>query len=143
MSSASLLLAKGSKQIEKQKYEHRKEQVTNVKGKISWVSDANVSDINAKIDDCGDKLAAGVSGISGVATLVGEMDGKKESAGTSDSHLSSYEGDLDSEISDCETKISNLETEISSLESQYQTALKDEKEAAKKALESAASFVFD
>lgn len=133
MSSLDLFFAKQGKESEKRKYEERKSQVTTVKGKISDASDGNVTNINGKIDGAVTKLASAINGIS-IDSLVGEMNGKKEKSGTNDSHLSSYEGYLSSEITDCETKIGNLETEISSLASRYEQALNEEKEAAKKML---------
>lgn len=142
MSSASILLNKGKKELEKQTYETRKFQVSIVKGRISDASDDHVTSINNKIDDIGVKLSDGVKGISAVSTLTSEMANKKEKSGTGDGYLSTYSNDLDSEIADCDTKIGELETEISSLSQQYETALHDEQEAAKKVLEDAKKLVF-
>ena len=86
-------------------------------------------------------MTNGVSGLQKVGELVDTFPGKKEKDSSSDSTLSSYSGNLDSEITACDTKITNLESEISRLESQYQTALDEEREAAKKALDDIKNFL--
>lgn len=133
--SIGLLLEKGQKQNERNTVERRKTYVTGIKGKVSSAADGNISDINSKIDALAGKIESAIKGISAVGTLTGEFDGKKEPDSASDTNLSSFDSNLASEISDCDSKISDLDTQISSLQSRYETALNDEKEAAKKALE--------
>lgn len=134
--SIGLLFEKGQKQNERNTIERRKTYVSGVKGKISSAADGNVSDINSKIDKLAEKIESSIKGISAVGTLTGRFDGKKESDSSSDSALSSFDGNLASEISDCDSKVTELDAQISSLQSRYETALQDEADAAKKALES-------
>ena len=98
MSSASILFQKGRKEREKGQYEKRRAQVKSVKGKISSASDTNVQTINTQIDNIGTHLTNGVSGLQKVGELVDTFPGKKEKDSSSDSTLSSYSGNLDSEI---------------------------------------------
>lgn len=133
--SIGLLFEKAQKQNERDTIERRKTYVSGVKGKLSSVADGNVLDINSKIDKLEEKIESSIKGISAVSNLTGQFDGKKESDSLSDSSLSSFDGNLASEISDCDSKITELDAQIRSLQSRYETALKDEAEAAKKALE--------
>ena len=137
MSSWDILCNLNSKKVEKQTYEWRRSQVSTVKGKIPDASDNHVTAINSKIDDCVSDLATGIKGVSCLTTLTSDMTGKKESAGTADTKLASYDSTLASELSDCDKKISQLESDISSLESQYQQALADEEAARRRAWEEA------
>lgn len=73
-----------------------------------------------------------------INTLVASITERKEKTGTGDSYLSSYDGELASEITDCTNKIDSLEAEISDLGRQYYRALAAEREAAERAARAAA-----
>lgn len=141
MSSATIMMNQNKKQLDKMMYEQRKSQITAIKGRISGATEGNISNINKKINDLAEKLEISVKGISDLQSLIDQFEDKRERSSASDQELDSYANNLDLEIEDCTAKINDLESEISSLKAQYQTALHDEQEAARKALENTLQLV--
>ena len=137
MGSSEIHARKIQKQMEKQSYELRRDQVFAVKNKVFEVSDDNVRAINREIDNCSDMLLAGIKGIDCVDNLLFEMEEKKEASGIADGYLNAYDSKLGDELGDCNRKIADLESEICRLESEYQQALADEERARREALEKA------
>lgn len=137
MSSWEIARDKAAKQLEKQTYEWRRDQIIAARDKISDASDNPVNGINSKIDECTEDLATGIKGIGCLDALALSMHEKKEVSGTSDVRLNAYYLKLCSEIGDCNCKIDALESEISKLEQQYQQAVEAEERARREALEAA------
>lgn len=140
MSSATILMNKGTKEAEKIRYELRKSQVINIKNSIYDVSDDYTFSINEKIEKINSNLQLAIKGIT-TEDLRNTIRSKKEKTGISDNYLYNYDNELDNEITDCQTKINNLDMEILVLNRQYSETLEREREEARKLLENAKDVV--